>query len=179
MVTIPGSYFDQLAQIESGGRPYVKASTSSASGLYQFIRSTWEGMGGTWGPNPNEAFGGLRPTLEEQTQRVQKLTSQNASYLMSSGITVSPASLYAAHFLGAGTAARVLSANPNTMISNVVGQGPIKANPFMKGMTVGDFWNWLTGKKGLSANPFDGGGSGNASGSFPCPHCGGRISYGK
>jgi hypothetical protein len=47
---MPDDYWPLLAQIESGGRPYIKARTSSGSGLYQFVRSTWQGEGGTWGP---------------------------------------------------------------------------------------------------------------------------------
>ena len=46
---IPAGYFDMLARIESGNRPYIKAQTSSASGLFQFTRSTWRGEGGEWG----------------------------------------------------------------------------------------------------------------------------------
>mgnify|MGYP003532680322 FL=1 len=60
--TIPDDYCPMLTKIESGDQPYIKAITSSASGLYQFIRSTWEGEGGKWGPNMTKAFGGLMPS---------------------------------------------------------------------------------------------------------------------
>ncbi len=43
---IPDDYWPMLSKIESGDRPYVQAPTSSASGLYQFIRSTRLGEGG-------------------------------------------------------------------------------------------------------------------------------------
>jgi hypothetical protein len=49
---IPDDYWPLLATIESGNRPYIKAASSSASGLYQFIRTTWLDEGGTVGGRP-------------------------------------------------------------------------------------------------------------------------------
>src|SRR5690606_1025510 len=63
---IPDTYWPMLSKIESNDRPYVKARTSSASGLYQFIKSTRIGEGGKWGADPSLAFGGLKPSPEEQ-----------------------------------------------------------------------------------------------------------------
>lgn len=177
-VFIPDSYFTKLAQIESNNQLYAKASTSSASGLFQFVRSTWEQFGGSWGSNSNQPFGGLKPSYQEQMAAARKLTDQNAAFLDRSGITVSPASLYAAHSLGAGAAAKVLGADQDAPLSSLVSRATINANSFLKGMTVADFWNWLTGKKGLSSNPFDGGGTGNGSGTFQCPHCGKPVRLG-
>ena len=54
---IPDDYWPMLSKIESNDRPYVQAASSSASGLYQFIRSTWLGEGGEWGPTLRPAFG--------------------------------------------------------------------------------------------------------------------------
>jgi len=162
---IPQSFYDTLGRIESGNRPYVKAKTSSASGLFQFVKSTWQDMGGTWGSDGSKAFGGLTPSVSEQTAMVQKLTQQNAGLLDKSGISLSPSSLYAAHFLGAGTAKVVLAADPNTQVSDLVKSSVIKANPFLANMSAGDFMNWLVKKTGSNA-PFTGGGSGNASGTF-------------
>jgi hypothetical protein len=104
--TVPDDYFPLLAKIESGNRPYVKAKSSSASGLYQFIRSTWRGEGGEWGTDMGQAFGGLKPSVEEQTARARSFTEKNAAILRGKGVPINKASLYAAHFLGAGTALR-------------------------------------------------------------------------
>src|SRR5690606_11867312 len=99
-------YWPMLSKIESGDRPYVKAGTSSASGLYQFIRATWIGEGGKWGPDMSKAFGGLKPSIEEQLARAKTFTAKNAAHLKAKGIPVNKASPYAAHFCGAGMAVK-------------------------------------------------------------------------
>src|SRR3546814_12798653 len=99
-----------LSKIESADRPYVKAGSSSASGLYQFIKSTWIGEGGRWGADMSKAFGGLQPSTDEQLARAKTFTAKNAAYLRKKGIPINPASLYAAHFLDVVNAANVIGA---------------------------------------------------------------------
>lgn len=151
---IPSNYYDILARIESRNQPYIKATSSSASGLFQFIEETWRGLGGSWGPNDNQAFGGLRPSVEEQRERVAVLTQQNARTLSNANIPVNNATLYAAHFLGPGNARRILSADPSTPISQVTGTEQRAANPavFRDIRTAGDFFNWLREKTGSAVN---------------------------
>lgn len=146
---IADDYWPMLSKIESNDRPFVKAPTSSASGLYQFIKSTWQGEGGKWGDNPNQAFGGLRPTPEEQLARAKTFTAKNAAYLQTQGIPINKASLYAAHFFGAGTAAKVIKADVDASAEHLAGQAATRANPtILKGKTVGQFLSWLHKKTG-------------------------------
>lgn len=146
---IPDDYWPMLAQIESGNRPYIKAPTSSASGLYQFIKSTWIGEGGQWGPDLTQAFGGLRPSLEEQLQRAKTFTAKNAAYLTKQGIPINRASLYAAHFFGAGTAAKVIASDVGARADLIAGPAATRANPsILRGKTVGQFLTWLHKKTG-------------------------------
>jgi hypothetical protein len=146
---IPAGYFDTLAKIESGNRPYVKASTSSASGLYQFIRSTWRGEGGTWGNDMSKAFGGLKPPIEEQTQRARSFTMKNLDALRKAGVPINKASLYAAHFLGVGTAIKMLKASTSAPAASIAGPAATKANPsILAGRTVQQFRDWLEKKTG-------------------------------
>lgn len=146
---IPDDYWPMLAQIESANRTYVKALTSSGSGLYQFIRSTWRGEGGEWGPDMSKAFGGLKPSVEEQTARAKSFTEKNVAILKSKGIPINKASLYAAHFFGAGMAAQVISADVNERADLIAGPNATAANPsILKGKTVGQFLTWLHGKTG-------------------------------
>lgn len=148
-VQIPDDYWPMLAQIESGNRPYVKAGTSSASGLYQFIRSTWLNEGGKWGPDMSLAFGGLKPSVEEQTARAKSFTAKNAAVLAAKGIPINRASLYAAHFFGPGTAAKVIAADVNDRADLIAGPAATAANPsILRGKTVGQFLTWLHGKTG-------------------------------
>lgn len=147
--SIPDDYWPMLAKIESGNRPYIKAQTSSASGLYQFIRSTWEGEGGRWGADMSKAFGGLQPSETEQLQRAKTFTTKNAAYLTKLGIPINKASLYAAHFFGPVTAGRVINADISASAEALAGPAATKANPsILKGKTVGQFLAWLHGKTG-------------------------------
>ena len=155
---ITDAYFDRLAQVESGNRPFIKASTSSASGLFQFIKSTWQNLGGSWGSDPSKAFGGLRPSEAEQRQRINTFTQQNAQILAGAGVPLTGQNLYAAHFLGAGTAKKILGAADGAAVSGLVGSGVVSANPFLRGMTVGDFKAWLDKKFGGVAGVASGGG---------------------
>ena len=146
---IPDDYWPMLSKIESGDRPYVKAQTSSASGLYQFIRGTWLGEGGTWGANNGAAFGGLMPSVEEQTARAKTFTAKNAAYLRSKGIPINKASLYAAHFFGPLTAAQVIGADVKARADRIAGPAATAANrSILEGKTVGQFLTWLHKKTG-------------------------------
>lgn len=161
---IPDTYWPMLSKIESGDRPYIKATTSSASGLYQFIYSTWIGEGGKWGldvkgkPILSMAFGGLKPSADEQTARVKTFTAKNADYLTKRGIPINRASLYACHFLGRVTAAAVIGADVTADAARIAGPAATKANlsiftrPMAGGKsrnaTVAEFLTWLHGKTG-------------------------------
>jgi hypothetical protein len=146
---IPEAYWPMLSKIESNDRPYAKAPTSSASGLYQFIKSTWIGEGGQWGTNNALAFGGLQPSPAEQLARAQTFTAKNAVHLKRAGIPINKASLYAAHFFGPLTAAKVIAADVNARADHIAGSAATNANPsILKNKTVGQFLTWLHGKTG-------------------------------
>lgn len=149
---IPDDYWPMLSKIESGDRPYIKAGSSSASGLFQFIRTTWLAEGGRWGNDPAKAFGGLMPSREEQIARAKTFTAKNAAVLRAKGIPINKASLYAAHFFGAGMAAQVIGADVNARADLIAGDAATRANPsILQGKTVGQFLTWLHGKTGAWA----------------------------
>ncbi|QBX37209.1 peptidoglycan-binding protein [Brevundimonas sp. S30B] len=155
---IPDDYWPMLSKIESNNRPYVQAPTSTASGLYQFIQSTWIGEGGSWGRDAKgrliarPAFGGLRPSEAEQLARAKTFTAKNADYLKRQGIPINKASLYAAHFFGPGVAAKVIKADVNDSAESLAGPAATAANPsILRGKTVGQFLSWLHGKTGAWA----------------------------
>lgn len=146
---IPDDYWPMLAKIESGNRPYIQAPTSSASGLYQFIKATWLGEGGKWGPTMRPAFGGLKPSEAEQLMRAKSFTEKNAAYLRAKGLPINRASLYASHFFGPVTAAKVIAAHVNSRADYLAGPAATNANPsILKGKTVGQFLTWLHKKTG-------------------------------
>lgn len=147
--TIPDDYWPMLSKIESADRPYIKAGSSSASGLYQFIRATWLGEGGKWGSDMSQAFGGLKPPVSEQLARAKTFTEKNAAILRQKGIPINKASLYAAHFFGAGMAAKVIGADTDVRADLIAGEAATNANPsILRGKTVGQFLTWLNKKTG-------------------------------
>jgi hypothetical protein len=142
---------DYLAQLSAAedpsGDPYAKNPYSTASGLYQFTKATWTSLGGDWGPDPTRAFGGLTPSPAEQTAMAQRLTAGNASLLDRAGQAINSATLYAAHIFGAGSAVRVLGADPATPLANLVGASTVAKNPAL-GSTVASFLDYLARKVG-------------------------------
>jgi len=152
MTQIPDDYWPLLAKIESGNNPMAKAPTSTGSGLYQFLRATWLGEGGKWGADTKLPFGGLKPTREEQTQRARTFTEKNVAVLLRGGLKINKATLYAAHFLGAGMAVRLLKQPDKANAGEIAGPGPTAANPtILRGKTVAQFIAWLKSKTGDQA----------------------------
>ena len=110
---------------------------------------TWEAEGGVWGTNMALAFGGLRPPVDEQLARAKTFTGKNVVYLRRKNLPINKASLYAAHFLGAVTAAKVIGADPASSAEALAGLAATAANPaILRGKTVGQFLTWLHGKTG-------------------------------
>ena len=142
------SYLSRLSAAEDpSGDPYAKNPYSSASGLYQFTKATWTSLGGDWGPDPSQAFGGLTPSADEQTAMAAKLTAGNASILDRAGQAISAATLYAAHIFGPSTATKVLGADPSTSLADLVGAATVAKNPAL-GSTVSSFLDYLARKVG-------------------------------
>lgn len=138
------SYAAAIAARESANNPAAKNPRSSASGLYQFTRATWLALGGKWGPDPRAPFGGLAVSIAEQNARFQALTAKNAAQLEAAGIAPTRGALYAAHFLGAGLAARVLRAPGSTKLASLVGSRVMTANPHLRGFDVDRFRSWAS-----------------------------------
>jgi hypothetical protein len=133
-----GVSFDYLmdqARIESGMRPDARASTSSATGLYQFTKQTWLGTvkqhgaahGLDWAadaisPNKDGTFSvadstmrrailDLRTDPEAAAAMAAEFAADNQAHLQARiGGNPEPVDLYLAHFLGAEGASRFLGA---------------------------------------------------------------------
>lgn len=138
------TYLPSIAMAESGGRLDAKNPLSSATGLYQPLQGTWNAVAKKYPELGLTADG--RGSREQQERFIRRFTYDNGKALASAGIPVTNGTMYAAHFLGAGGAKRVLRADPSTPISRLVGSDVMSANPFLKGMTVGDFEAWADRK---------------------------------
>lgn len=124
------AYLLQQADVESSFRPGVKAASSSATGLYQFIESTWLGMVNKYG----EKYGlgemaskidqngrvaskadraqilEMRKNPEVASLMAAEFAAENNQALNSNwGGNVGSTELYLAHFLGPGQASAFLN----------------------------------------------------------------------
>ena len=115
-VGVDFGYMMAMAGQESGFNPTIKAKTSSATGLYQFIDSTWNGMVQKYG----QQFGikpGDRTDPYAQAVMGALYTKDNGDLIKGVlGRDANPTELYMGHFLGGGGVKNFLKgmkANPN------------------------------------------------------------------
>lgn len=119
MIGIDPGVAAAMAAIESAFRPSVKAGTSSAGGLYQFIDSTWNMMmkkyAGKFGiPKGTSKYNGAANALLGM-----QFTKDNYDELKKISGTVSVGDLYLAHFMGVGGAKKMISANQNAIAAQL------------------------------------------------------------
>ncbi|RLJ36300.1 transglycosylase-like protein with SLT domain [Litoreibacter meonggei] len=152
------SLVNQIIRVESAGNATAKNTRSSATGLGQFISSTWIRMMRTYRPDlaatmSREELLKLRfdPTLSREM--VTNLAREGEAYLRARGHAISAGRLYLAHFLGAEGAHVALSAQDDALILNVMGAGVVKANPFLKGRNIAWVKNWAERKMNRKGGP--------------------------
>lgn len=113
------AYMLQQAKAESSFNPSAKAKTSSASGLYQFIESTWmdtvERHGAKHGIDTEgmsrQQILNLRNDAEIASNMAAEFALENKQFLDSAwGGDIGATELYLAHFMGAGGSASFLNA---------------------------------------------------------------------
>ncbi len=113
------SYLVQQAAAESSFNPHAKAKTSSATGLYQFIDSTWLSMidkyGDKYGLNTDgmdkKEILDMRKDPKAASFMAAAFASENEKFLKSNwGGDIGATELYFAHFMGASGAASFLRA---------------------------------------------------------------------
>lgn len=131
---------DRIAQAESSGNPNAKAKSSTASGLFQFTDSTWAAAVQKWGKETGVT---LKDKANPEAQRVmaERLTADNARILKNKlGTEPKEADLYAAHFLGASGAAKLIQAlgtgkQAITLFPRAVVNDPVNRKLFFDGKT--------------------------------------------
>ena len=150
------AYFASIRAAESSGNDSAKNSLSSATGRYQFIDETWQRLAAS----PKGKAAGLIPNGrlngDQQEIAIRLFTAENEQQLAVNGIPINNANRYAAHFLGAGAAVRVLRADDTVPVANLLPFTVMQANPNLQGMTVGEFKAWASSKgngKAVAAQP--------------------------
>jgi hypothetical protein len=147
---------DSIIGVESGGNPNATNPNSSASGLGQFINSTW--ISTIRSARPDIAEGksdsellALKTDPQLSREMTEAYANQNQALLTKNGLPVTPGNTYLAHFAGPGGAVKVLQADPNAPVESVLGAAAVQANPFLRGMTVQGLQAWADKKMGGSA----------------------------
>lgn len=149
---IPPGYLDLVRRRESGGNDFARNSLSSASGRYQFTDDTFVNTMMPLMPGKSrQEILGLKNDPAMQEQAMQAFTMGNANSLRNAGFEPTPQNLYLAHHFGAGGAAKLLRADPNTPLTQLFGPEVFKANPYL---------NNISDAQGL-INKWSGGGGGN------------------
>lgn len=106
-----------MVAVESGFRGSVKASTSSATGLGQFIRATWKAMVKKHGSKYGIPEGTDPKNPKANILMTAEYIKDNAAYLKKNTgkQNLRPVDLYMAHFLGPAGYSRFLNAGPNAL----------------------------------------------------------------
>lgn len=95
------AYAQKVAKAESGGSASAKASTSSATGKFQFTEGTWNDLAQQTGVPP-VVKGQPDPRLDTklQDQQFDAYTKRSSDALQTAGLVADDTNLYLSHFLG-------------------------------------------------------------------------------
>nr|WP_278520342.1 phage tail length tape measure family protein [Brucella anthropi] len=135
---IVAKYVRDVVKAESGGRANAKNPLSSATGLGQFIESTWLDLFKKNFPDraknmSDQTILALRNDAEISKKLIEAYARENAAILRQAGVSVNEAALQLAHFLGPKGAISVLTAKSGTLVSQVLPQSAISANQSILG----------------------------------------------
>ena len=125
-VAASGGLKSKIMQLESGGRNIgtgLGGGTSSAFGLYQITRTTFNALAGRAKQGDalhGRTFEEMRQDTNLQNAAMDALMAGNQERLAREGVSTKDAAMYMAHVLGVGTAAKVLKASDSTRIDDVV-----------------------------------------------------------
>lgn len=152
-----------------GKRNAVNGMGSSASGLYQFIHDTFVGTYNRVNGSGGEAqWQKDRFDPDVQEKLMDRLMKDNEGVLRGAKLPVNNGTMYLMHVLGSKDGPRLLKADPNAPVSDVLSAEIIRKNPTYFGpingkpRTVGQAINKVTGIVG-------GGGGDSYSAAAPLP----------
>jgi len=147
-------FVDQIVGVESGGNPNAKNPNSSATGLGQFISSTWLDMVKRYRPDlhgsmSREEILAMRRDPDMSREMTRRYAEENAGKISAAGLPTTAGNIYLGHFLGPGGAIAVLQSAPDRPVSEVLPSGVISANrSILAGKTAGQVRAWAARKMG-------------------------------
>ncbi len=148
------AYSDQVVSAESGGNANSANPNSSSSGPAGFIDSTFLDVARKLRPEladrPDSEVLALKTDPEFSRQATDAYAQQNQAILAKNGLPVTPGNTYLSHFAGPGGAVKILQADPNAPVSDILGPQVMAANPFLKDMTAQGLQAWAAKKMGAA-----------------------------
>jgi hypothetical protein len=151
--TVIEGYVARVRKAEGDGNN----PNSSAEGIGQFIESTWLDLFKRYFPDrakgmSDAAILALRKDEASAERLIDAYARENAAVLQKAGVTVTEAALQLSHFLGAGDAAKVLTAASGTPLKGLISDASIAANPTILGggRTVDDAIAYAQKRAGLT-----------------------------
>lgn len=146
-----GDIVSKIIRVESGGNATAQAKTSSAYGLGQLTKGTFEGIAKEKGsPVFGVSWEKYKSDPEVQKLAVAYLVQKDTDFLSKNKIPVSATSTYLSHFLGMGGVRQLYNHPNNTPISEAVSASSLNANRsvFSQAGTVGGLKMWAGKKMG-------------------------------
>ncbi len=114
----------------------AESKTSSASGIFQFTRPTWESLRNFDDTLPD--FETMQGSREVQIRGMKVLTPLNQQSLrVMLGQEPTIPDMLLAHQFGVGNARRLIEAESVTALRDILNEKIMKANPHLEGLTVG------------------------------------------
>jgi len=154
--TISDETLSRIIHIESAGNPLAKAATSSATGLGQFLSTTWlatvQRHRPDWMDGKTQAeVLAMRKVPKRAIEMLARFTEDNAALLP--GENDKDGDLYLAHFSGVGVAKRLIRAPAGAPCEDYFSPAAVRANySILHGKTVGDDRTWAETKMRKAGN---------------------------
>lgn len=129
---------EAIGSAESGGNALARNPESSASGKYQFIQKTFEGVQKNNPDLPKVSWQEFQKNPEIQDQYQVALRQENEAVLQRNGFEPTPSNAYLTHYFGAPKGISLLKANETDPITEHLSSEILKKNKLDPKMTVGD-----------------------------------------
>lgn len=145
---LPPDTMEIIRQAESrGGVKAGKNARSSAEGHFQFIKKTWNDVmeqAPELELTRKGRTGRSAKSIAEQERAFTWLATQNADILQKAKLPVTVENLYSAHLVSPSSTKEILKAKESTPIEDVLTEGQLESNPYLRGLTVGGYKNWIS-----------------------------------
>lgn len=128
-----------IASLESGGNYSAANPESTASGKYQFILPTFEGVKRNNPSLPQISFEEFKKNPQAQEQYQSALLAENTAALEKNQLDVNPVNQYVMHWAGAPKGTALLKAKDTDVLGDFINEKVLAKNKLSPTTTVADF----------------------------------------